>query len=178
MEKPYLSGNLKLDEDALRKIFICNLNQIYLILLCLTECLPVIAKAACYGDLENVINELLQEVKMQLFRINDIFIQLDLPPNEKCPSATNKIWQMLVHQYEYEQMDNLSKDLSIVFHLQKILTIKENYFQTLKSIANSLNSINIKQHLQYSCDECRFNKETITLVAKEYMESSINTFLK
>jgi len=179
MEKPFLLNNLKLDEEALRKIFVFNLNQIHLILLYLTECLPLIAKATCYGDLENIINEeILSDVKVQLFRISDIFMQLNIVPNQNCPSKLNELLPNLNYKYEYEQMDSLSKDLSIVFYLQKLLSIKENHFQILKSIANSLNSINIKSYLQYNCDECKNNKEMLTLVAKDYIESNINTFLR
>jgi ferritin-like metal-binding protein YciE len=178
MEKPYLTSNLKIDEDALKKTFICKLNELYLILLSLTQCLPLIAKATNFGDLENVIEQLLSEVKIQIFRIDQIFVLFNIIPNDNNFLSVSKILQLLPHKYEYGQMDNLSKDLSIVFHLQKILAIQHNYFHILKSIANSLNNISIKQYLQYSCDECKDSKEMLDNVAKDYIESHIDGFLK
>lgn len=177
MEKPFLSGNLKLNEDALKKIFLYNLNQVYLILLRLSEVLPQIAKSTCFGDLENVIDQLLVEVKFQIIRVEDIFKQLNKVPMKKYSRDTEEILKLLTQKYEYEQIDNLSKDLSLVFHLQKVVLIMKNYFYILKSIDSSLNSLNIKQYLQYSYDEYEDNRTTFMLIAKEYMESNINNFL-
>ena len=178
MEKPFLSGNLKLNEDALKKIFLYNLNQIHPILLQLKNILPELAKATNFGDLQNVVDEFLLEVKSQTIRVDEIFKQLNEIPTERYSYTTKQLLQTLEHKHEYEQMDNLSKDLSLVFHLQKVVLIIKNYFHILKSIANSLNSLNIKQNLQYSYDECEDNQIMFTLLAKEYMESSINTFLR
>jgi hypothetical protein len=177
MEKPFLLGNLKLDEAALRKIFIYNLNKIYPILLHLENHLPELAGTTCYGDLQNAILELTSEVNIQATRIDDIFLQLKEVPVRKVSPATNCVLQVLVPDSGYSYLDGLSKDLSLVFHLQKVLNIKKNYFYILKSIAGSFNNINIKQHLQYSCDECEDNQLIFKLIAKEYMESSINPFL-
>ncbi|MVN22663.1 DUF892 family protein [Mucilaginibacter arboris] len=176
MEKPFLSGNLKLDEVSLRKVFLYNLNQIYPILNYLSGSLPEIAKSTYYGDLQYAIEELLSEVQVQIFRIKDIFIQLNEVPCKKCTHDTTKMLQIL--DYVDEHKDNLSKDLSIVFYIQKVLSVQKNYFHILKSIANTLNSVNIKQYLQFSCDECKDNQTIFTLIAKEYMESTINSFLK
>ncbi len=177
MEKPFLSGNLKLDEASLRKIFIYNLNKIFPILLYLKNTLPSMAHYSFYGDLQNVIEELLSEVHVQIERVNDIFTELKEVPVEENDPVNIKLLQILTCNNDYEPMDNLSKDLSLVFYLQRIIAIKTNYFYILKSISNSFNSINIKQHLQYSCDECKENKLLFRLIAKEYMETSINNFL-
>lgn len=177
MEKPFLSGNLKLDEASLKKIFIYNLNQIFPILLYLKHTLPLMEKYIFFGDLQNVIDELLSEVQVQVNRVNEIFIELKEVPYEENDKVNIKLLQILAYNNESEPCDNLSKDLSLVFYLQRIIAIKTNYFYILKSISNSFNSINIKQHLQYSCDECKENKLLFRLIAKEYMETSINNFL-
>ncbi len=176
MEKPFLSGNLKLDEASLKRIFIYNLNQVYPVLLHLADSLPILAKSIFYGDLHNAAEELLSEVKVQLDRVDAIFVHLkEVPKNSNTPN--DKI-QFLTFDNEDELLDGLSKDLALVFYLQKIIAVKKNYFHILKSIGNSLNDINIKQYLQYSCDECEENQMIFRLIAKEYMESTINKFLQ
>ena len=177
MEKLYLSGNIKVDEVSLKKIFIYKLNYIYLILDWLAENLPELAKAVAYGDLENAIEELTSEVKVQICRINEIFILLKEAPNKNNNPVTSELLQILTPDYTFETTDNLLRDLYFVFYLQKIIGIQKSYFYILKSISNTLNDINIKQYLQYSCDECDDNQIIFTLIAKEYMESTINTFL-
>lgn len=178
MEKPFLPGNLKLDEASLKRIFLYNLNHIYPILLHLKESLPLLAKAACYGDLQNVIEELVSETKVQLGRVNDIFVQFKEIPVEKNQSDISNMLQALTPDQEHELFDELSKDLLLVFYLQKVIAIERNYFYILKSIATLLNSAMIKQYLQHSYDECEDNQTILRLIAKEYMDSTINTFLQ
>lgn len=177
IEKPFLCGNIKLDEAALQNAFIYNLNQIHPVLLHLIDHLPALANATCYGDLQNAIQELLSEVVIHLNRINTIFLQLKTVPENKKSLMLVRVLEVLLPDEEEQLPDNLSKDLFLVFHIQKILNVKKNYFYILKSIAGSLNNIDIKMYLQYCCDECEANQLTFKLIAKEYMESSINTFL-
>lgn len=177
MEKPYLSGNLKLDEPSLKKIFSSNLNQTYSVLLHIAEQLPELAKVVYYGDLHNVVEELLSEVKVQIDRLNEVFFYLKEVPAEKTNFDATKELQFLTPEYGYEPADNLLGDLSHVLYLQKIIGIKISYFYILKSIAHPLNNTNIKQCLLHSFNECLENQLMVRLVAKEYMESNINNFL-
>lgn len=177
MEKPFLCGNIKLDEAALRRAFLYNLNKIHPVLLHLVDHLPGLADESCYGDLQNAIQELLAEVIIHLKRINTIFLQLKTVPENKKSLLLIRVLEILLPDDEQLPDDHLSKDLFLVFHIQKILNIKKNYFHILKSIAGSLNNIDIKKYLQYCCDECEDNQLIFKLIAKEYMESSINTFL-
>ncbi|MGI4020450.1 MAG: DUF892 family protein [Janthinobacterium lividum] len=177
MEKPYLSGNLKLDESSLKKIFLHNLNQTYSVLLHIADHLPKLAKVVYYGDLQNVVEELLSEVKVQINRLNEVFFHLKEVPAEKDNFHATKEFQFLTPEYEYEPADNLLKDLSFVLYLQRVIGIKVNCFYILKSIAHPLNNTNIKQSLMYSFDECSENLLMVRLIAKEYMESNINNFL-
>lgn len=177
MEKPYLNNNTKLDEQALRKAFIYNLNKIHPVLLHLSTQLPCLADESCYGDLNNAITELSAEVKIHVIRINTIFEALSVTPNPKKTSVIIRTLKVLIPDRNDYLLDNLSKDLHLVFHIQKILNIERNYYSILKSIASSLNNIGIKQHLQYNYDECESNQTMFKLIAKEYMESSINHFL-
>ncbi|RYY07308.1 MAG: DUF892 family protein [Sphingobacteriaceae bacterium] len=176
MDKPYLNGTIKLDELALRKTFIYNLNKINPILTQLTLQLPHLAKASYYGDLQNAITELLAEVKVQVNRIEIIFKELRVIPDQKISLVLSYTLKSLLAD-KNDLTDNLSKDLYLVFHIQKLLSIKKSYYSVLKSIAGSLNNIDIKQCLQYNHDECEDNQVIFKLIAKEYMESSINHFL-
>ncbi len=177
VEKPFLYGNIKLDEAALRTAFLYNLNKIHPILLHLVDHLPDLANETCYGDLQNAIQELLSEVVIHLNRINTIFLQLKAVPDSKKNLMLIRVLEVLLPDKDEQLLDHLSKDLFLVFHIQKILNIKRNYFYILKSISGSLNNIDIKKYLQYCYDECEDNLLMFRLIAKEYMESSINTFL-
>ncbi|MGI4803138.1 MAG: DUF892 family protein [Janthinobacterium lividum] len=177
MEKPYLNGSIKLDELALKKAFIYNLNKIHPVLIQLTVLLPHLAEESCYGDLNNAITELSAEVEIHVNRINTIFQELKVIPNKEKNQVIIHTLHALLPEKEYCYLDNLSKDLHLVFHIQNILNTKRNYYSILKSIAGSLNNIDIKQYLQYSYDECEDNQLIFKLIAKEYMESNINTFL-
>jgi ferritin-like metal-binding protein YciE len=178
MEKPYLSGSIKLDELSLQKVFLYNLNQTHSILLHLAEHLPKLSAAIYYGDLQNAVEELSAEVKVQINRINDIYLLIKEVPVSNNRFNTSKLLPHLTPNYEYEPNDHLLKDLAFVFYLQGVVGIKINYFSILKSIANTLNNINIKQYLQYCFDECEDNQLILKLIAKEYMESTINVFLQ
>lgn len=176
MDKPYLSANTKLDESALEKLLLDNLNNTYCFLLQFEQVLPDLAKDACFGDLENAIDELLTEVKLQISRLLEIFNQLGAKPNNE----NNDIEQSLSNYntiFLDESKDNLLTDLSIVFFLKRILSIEKSYFSTLKLILGSLNDIHTKQSVQYCLDECEDNLIIFVLIAKEYMESNINNFL-
>ncbi|RYE35279.1 MAG: DUF892 family protein [Sphingobacteriaceae bacterium] len=177
MEKPYLNNNTKLDEQALQKAFIYNLNKIHPVLLHLSTHLPCLADKSCYGDLENAITELSAEVKVHVTRLNIIFEILSTTPSNKNSSVIIRTLNVLLPDKNDYLLDNLSKDLNLVFHIQKILSIKKYYYAILKSIAGSLNNIGIKQYLQYNCDDCESNQNMFKLIAKEYMDSSIDQFL-
>ncbi len=176
MEKPFLCGNLKLNEQSLKQVFVFNLNQVYAVLKSLTQSLPILAGKTCYGDLQNVIEELLSEVYQQLGYVETIYWQLN-----KVPTATEGFQPVPISEIKIcpvdENQTDLSHDLSLVFHLQQVLVIKKYYFQTLKLISNSLNDIIIKENIQYCYNQCADNQTIFKLVTKEYMESSINAFL-
>lgn len=178
MEKPYLLNNYKLDEFALKKVFLHNLNELYPVLLHLAESLPNLAQATCFGDLQNIIEQLSMEVNNQIIITYDIYTQLKEIPADPQNFADECIIQAKIPVFADELMDNLSKDLLIIFFLQKIIAVKRSYFYILKSIANCLHSTNIKEYLQYCFNECEDNIKLFQLVAKEYAESNINNFLK
>ncbi len=177
MEKPYLNNNTKLDEQALRKAFIYNLNKIHPILIHLNSHLPCLADESCYGDLENAITELCAEVKVQVTRLDTIFTALCATPLDQKNIVITRTLNNLLPDKNRPFSDNLLKDLNLVFHIQKILNIEIYYYCILKSIASSLNNISIKQYLQYNSDECESNQTMFKLIAKEYMDSSIDQFL-
>ena len=177
MKKPYLDNHTKLDEPALQRAFIYNLNKIHPLLIKFKNQLSYLADESCYGDLENAIQELSAEVASHVARIDIIFNTLHKNPDMQHSISTQSILSVLVPDENSYLQDNLSKDLSLVFYIQKILSVKKFYYSTLKSIAGSLNNIDIKQYLQYSYDECESNQTMFKLIAKEYMESSINPFL-
>lgn len=177
MEKPFLCGNLKLNESSLKEVFLFNLNQIYSVLKNLTLSLPVLADKTCYGDLQNVIEELLSEVYEQLDYVEVIYLQLKEEPAESTSFDPSHIFEIKICAVNDETQNELSNDLSLVFHLQQVLVIKNYYFQLLKSISNSLNDLIIKENIQYCYDQCTDNQIVFKLLAKEYMESRINAFL-
>ncbi|MEX8547154.1 MAG: DUF892 family protein [Mucilaginibacter sp.] len=177
MEKPFLCGNLQLNENSLNKVFLFNLNQIYSILQSLTQSLPVLADKTCFGDLHFVVEELLSEVFEQIGHIETVFLQLKEVPAKIGSPTANDILKLAIGYHEDENQHKLSNDLALVFHLQQILVVKCHYFQLLKSIANSLNDITVKENIQYCFDQCAENQTLFKLIAKEYMESRVNVFL-
>ncbi len=177
MEKPFLCGNLQLNENSLNRVFLFNLNQIYSILQSLTQSLPILAEKTYYGDLQNVVEELLSEVYEQAGHVETIFLQLKEVPIKHCSPTANDIFQLANYYHEDENQHKLSNDLALVFHLQQILVVKCHYFHLLKSIANSLNDITVKENIQYCFDQCAENQTLFKLIAKEYMESRVNVFL-
>jgi hypothetical protein len=177
MEKPFLCGNLKLNEQSLKQVFLFNLNQIYSVLKDLTHSLPVLADQTCYGDLQNVIEELLSEVYQQLGYVEVIYWQLNEVPTENDGFRPKAISEINICPVDEGDQQSLSSDLSLVFHLQQVLVVKNYYFQMLKSISNSLNDVIIKENIQYCYDQCADNQTVFKLIAKEYMESRINAFL-
>lgn len=177
MEKPFLCGNLQLNETSLNRIFLANLNQIYFILQSLTQSLPVLAAETCYGDLHFVVEELLSEVHEQIGCVEIIFLQLKEAPAKKSGTPVNIGLQAITQNQEDENQHNLSNDLALVFQLQQTLVVKNHYFHLLKSISNSLNNIIIKENIQYCFDQCAENQVIFQLVAKEYIESRVNIFL-
>lgn len=177
MEKPFLLGSNKLDETALRKIFLYNLNQAYLVLLQLAGGLPKLAEETHFGDLQNVVEGFLSEVKAQVSRVNDIFALLKEVPVVQGGPGFDGLLKTLVPDYGYEPSDGLLKDLSFIFYLQRVVVIKKGYFYMLISVAAPLNIAGVKQLLQYCCDDCEDNQVVLRLIAKEYMQSTINNFL-
>lgn len=177
MEKPFLLNNYKLDEASLKKVFLHNLNELYPILLNLSAVLPQFALATCFGDLQNVIEELLFELEIQIDRVDEVFLSLKEVPLCCKNLSENYVLQNPIPDLENDLMTDLTKDLLLIFAIQKNIAVKTNYFNILKSIANSLNDINIKENIQHCYNECEENTLLFKLIAKEYSENNINSYI-
>jgi ferritin-like metal-binding protein YciE len=163
-----LNGDMKLDEAALTKLFLKQLDNIYCIKKHLVTVLPSLADKASFPDLKTAILENADQIKVQILRMDVIY---------KIYSATYKTHNCLgvktlsLEAYvatKIESQSLIERDLALLIHLQITESVEMAYFSVLRNIAVNLNNREVIALLDENFETATSSKKLYELIAKEY----------
>ena len=163
------NGDLKMDNAALKKLFLKQLNNIYCIKKHLIQTLPSLADEASFPDLKEAIAESIDQLKMQILRMEVIYKILSSKySGEKCMGVKTMSLEAYIAA-RVEDQSPVERDMSLLIHLQITESVEMAYFGVLKNIAASLNNKEIEVLLSQNFDSATSSKKLYDLIAREYI---------
>jgi ferritin-like metal-binding protein YciE len=163
------NGHQKMDQAALKKVFLLQLSNIFCIKLYLVEHLPIMAEVASFADLKNAILESVDEIKVQLLRMEIIYKAIG---EVYSPRQCLGVKELTVAAYKDSQLPGMSKletDLMLLFHLKTLESINITCYKGLHELALSLPGKDLALLLKQNLDMVTESKDLYDLISKEYI---------
>lgn len=164
-----LNGKLKVDEHALTKIFLKQLDNIYCIKKHLLTVLPNLSAKASFADLKGAIIANIDTIKMQVLRMEVIYKMFKAKYNpDNCIGVRN----FSLHALEnlvLSSEEPLENDLALLVHLQLAESVEIAYFEVLQNISVGLNNTEVETLLSQNADTATSTKKLYELIANEYL---------
>ncbi len=163
------NGDLKLDDAALTKLFLKQLDNIYCIKKHLLKVLPGLADKASFPDLKEAILENTDQIKLQVLRMDVIYkIYGAAYKNHNCMGVKTMSLEAYIAA-KVEDQSAVDRDLALLIHLQITESVEMAYFGVLKNIAASLDNKEVQALLDQNFDTAVNSKKLYELIAKEYI---------
>ncbi|WP_040626730.1 DUF892 family protein [Mucilaginibacter paludis] len=163
------NGHLKLDEEALTNLFLGQLGNIYCSKSHLLSVLPGLSAKASFPELKNAILEGIDNIKMQILRMDVIYSNFNMVyAEEKCMGIKSITLEAHLASHA-ENKSPLFIDMSILTHLRIIESIEITSFNILKDIAASLNNPDVSTLLNQNIQSAMNTKLIFELISKEYI---------
>jgi ferritin-like metal-binding protein YciE len=162
------NGHQKLSKKSLKKVFLMQLSNIYCIKCYLVANLPVIAESASFRDLKNAILEGVDEIKLQILRMDEIY---SIIGEAYSPHQCVGVRALTLEAYKSSKspdMSDLETDLMLLYHMNTLESIEISSFTALRDIASSLPNDDLSILLKQNLDIAKDNKELYDLISKEY----------
>ena len=163
------NGHQKMDHQSLKKIFLIQLSNIFCIKSYLVENLPVMAAAASFIDLRNAILENVDEIKVQLLRMDAIY---KLIGEEYSPHQCIGVRALTIEAYASTKlpgMTMLESDMTMLYHLTAIESLEHTCYSTLHEIALSLQNKDVALLLKQNLDMASDSKNLYKMIMQEYI---------
>lgn len=163
------NGDQKLDEAALKKLFLKQLDNIYCIKKHLIQVLPSLSDKASFPDLKNAIVEAIDQIKMQILRMDVIYKMFSAKYNEeRCIGIKTMSLEAYIAA-KVEDQQPVERDMALLIHLQITESVEMAYFSVLKNIASNLNNKDVEILLSQNLESAVSSKKLYELIAKEYI---------
>jgi ferritin-like metal-binding protein YciE len=163
------NGDLKLDDTALTKLFLKQLDSIYCIKKHLLTVLPSLADKASFPDLREAILESADLIKVQVLRMDVIYkIYKTSCKIQNCMGVKTLSLEAYIAA-TVEEQSPLERDLALLIHLQITESVEMAYFDVLKHMADSLNNKEVQILLAQNFEAAVSSKKLYQLIAKEYI---------
>lgn len=163
------NGHLKMDEESVRKIFLMQLSNIYSVKTYLADNLPVMAKSASFKDLERAILENVDDIRLQLLRMDVIY---DMINETYHPRQCLGVRALTMEAYVISKapgMSNLETDLSMLYHLNALESLEISSYTALHTLSLSMPHKDMTLLLKQNLDMAKDNKELYDMIIKEYI---------
>lgn len=163
------NGHLKMSDASLKKVFVMQLSNIYCIKSYLVLNLPLMALVASFADLKNAILENVEEIELQLTRMDIIYGILE---EKYHPMQCIGIRALMIEAFseiKLAGMSDLEKDLTMLYHLNSIESLEISSFTILHDLALSMPEIGLTVLLQQNLDLSKDSKELYEMITKEYI---------
>jgi ferritin-like metal-binding protein YciE len=158
-----------MDETSLKKIFVMQLSNIYCVRKYLIVNLPIMAESASFNDLKNAILEQVDDIKLQILRMQQIY---SIIGEEYSPQQCLGVRFLTIEAYvalKTEGMTKLEADLSMLCYLNAIESLEISCYKALCDIADSMPQDDLRLLLKQNLDMAKDSKELFELISKEYI---------
>jgi len=161
--------NTGLSPDELLRFFISHLNRIYCAKNQLVDKLPLLGERAHFVDLKEAMDETVDAVRLQIQRMNKIYVLLDdFYHPESCVGLTG-ILDEAFQSIGVPGDGPALRDLSILFYMQHIESIESASFNVLLRVADRLAQPEIAQLLLESYDEAYEDRALFRAITENYL---------
>ncbi len=164
------NGDKRLDNDALSRLFIKQVDNVYCIKKNLVTILPALAEQASFADLKTAILENADQLKVQILRMEVIYKLLSASYVDNDCIGLKTI---SLEAYMAARSDGhlaIEHDLLLLIHLQIIESVETAYFSVLRNIAARVDNPEIETLLDQNLESSINNKKLYELIAKEYID--------
>ena len=163
------NGHLKMSQESLQKVFLTQLSNIFCVKSYLVANLPIMAVTASFADLRNAILENVDEIKVQLLRMQAIY---ELIGETYDPRQCVGVRALTIEAFKGVKepgMTGLETDLMLLFHLKSLEGINLACYKGLLDLAHSLPNDELSVLLKQNLDMANDSKELYELISKEYI---------
>ncbi|MBL4676672.1 MAG: DUF892 family protein [Mucilaginibacter sp.] len=145
------------------------LDRIYCAKTHLVERLPELADQAHFIDLRHAVAETLEDVILQLHRLDEIYELLDRPHSAiRCDSIVAMVEDAYSAIHVHTDEPEL-RDLAILFYMQNIESIEAASFQVMRIAAVKIKNERIKQLLKENYDDAKADRALFLLITAKYI---------
>ena len=162
-------GGQKLDETSLNKLFLKQLDNIYCIKKHLLKVLPSLAETASFEGLKAAITENLDQIKMQILRMDVIYKIYTAKYSEENCIGIKAFSLEAYNSNRNPDLPDLERDLALLFHLHIVEGMETAYFDILKRITRNLENKDIEVLLDQNFETSVKNIKLYELIEKEYI---------
>jgi len=163
------NGNPKLDEASLKKIFLMQLGNMFCIKNYLVENLPVMAGAASFINLKHAILESVDDIKMQILRMEVMYGLLE---ESYQPGHCIGMRALLMEGYAKSKSPGLSgleTDMMMLYHLNAVENLEISCFKFISDLAASLPNEGLSILIRQNLDSSKDNKTLYEMITREYI---------
>jgi ferritin-like metal-binding protein YciE len=163
------NGHLKMDGASVRKIFLMQLSNIYSIKTYLVANLPLMAQAATFKDLEHAILETIDDIRLQLLRMDAIYdIINETYHHRQCVGVRALTMEAYVIS-KAPGMSKLETDLYMLYHLNMLESLEISCFTALHTLSLAMPNKDMALLIKQNLDMAKDNKELYEMISREYI---------
>ncbi|MES2808848.1 MAG: DUF892 family protein [Bacteroidota bacterium] len=163
------NGHLKMDGASVRKIFLMQLSNIYSIKTYLVANLPLMAEAASFPDLKYAIAETIDDIRLQLLRMDAIYdIINETYHHRQCVGVRALTMEAYVIS-KAPGMSKLETDLYMLYHLNILESLEISCFTALHTLSLAMPDKDMALLIKQNLDVAKDNKELYELISREYI---------
>jgi ferritin-like metal-binding protein YciE len=157
------------ESQALKQVFLHNLNRIYFGKLYLNNNLVHLIDLASFNALQLAIQEVWDDVKKQIVRMEEIYrLIAEVPSDKNC----NPIKSIVKDEFCLNEAQSIPilTNVDAILYLQLLEHINITSYRMLIIVAKLLSYDNNVQHMLKECfDESIDNDQLFLLIAQEYL---------
>jgi len=157
------------DPAALKQLFAHHLNRLYFGKHYLNDTLERLVNIASFRNLKLALEELWDDVKKQLDRLDEIYEKAGIKPSDAdCIPVQSIFKEVFTLERRGIGMELLS-DMDLMLYMQLIEHINITAYRMLRILAGSLNYAEIDQLLIESFDESVDDDRLFLMITNEYL---------
>lgn len=163
-----INNHKQLVSTQLRQIFVHHLNRVYFGKRFLNQNFEKLVEMASFNNLKLALQEMWQDVKNQIIRMEDIYALLEEKPSDE---HANPIKSIVQDDFFLDQVQPVPvlKDIDIILYVQLLEHINITSYRMLKMLAGQIKNKKIDQLLIECFDESVDDDGLFVLIAKEYI---------
>ena len=161
------------NQADLKTLFIHQLNRVNCTKGYLIRNLPLLAEIASFNNMKLAILEVLDDVKKQQSREDEIYRLLDAKPSDEGCEVVKAVIEEAYQFGNHSGKDKVMNDMDIILYMCMIENLQITSVKMLKLINQYMNNAEVTQLLTENQDEDVDNDNLLTLISKEYLAQQV-----